>query len=88
MPVRLAHCKEAEAIIRLFSKYKNLTGDTAFCPADSYHAICDAGFQNRMYFGNDFPITHWWQKREQTPKIISEQELTEHYAQLLSEKDW
>ncbi len=61
--VHLAHCKEPDAIIALFFKYKNLFGDTAFCPSDSYKKICAAGFKNRMLFGSDFPITHWYENR-------------------------
>lgn len=84
--VRLAHCKEPDPLITLFSKYKNLTGDTAFCPRDSYAAICKAGFQDRMYFGSDFPITHWYEKMHNTPETVSEAELTAHYKKLLEEK--
>ena len=49
--VHLAHCKDPEPIIQLFSKYNNLVGDTAFCPQDSYEAICEAGLKKRMFFG-------------------------------------
>ncbi len=86
VPVRLAHCKEPDPLITLFSKYKNLTGDTAFCPRDSYAAICKAGLQDRMYFGSDFPITHWYEKMHNTPETVSEAELTVHYKKLLEEK--
>lgn len=66
--VQLAHCKDSKPIIELFSKYKNLTGDTAFCPADSYKAICAAGFKHRMYFGSDFPITHYYHNKQSSIK--------------------
>lgn len=55
----LAHCRDSEAIIDLFSKYPKLLGDTAFCPDESYDAICKAGFSERMLYGTDFPITHY-----------------------------
>lgn len=58
--VHLAHCKDAKPIIQLFSKYKNLFGDTAFCPKDSYDAVCKAGFKEQMLFGSDFPVTHYF----------------------------
>ncbi len=61
--VHLAHCKDSKPIIQLFSKYKKLFGDTAFCPKDSYDEICKAGFKERMFFGSDFPITHWYKHK-------------------------
>ncbi len=55
----LAHCRNIGEVIRLFKKYKNLLGDTAFCPIEGYKEICRAGFESRMLWGTDFPITHW-----------------------------
>ena len=78
--VRLAHCKDSKAIIKLFTKYENLTGDTAFCPKDSLDAICRAGFENRMFFGTDFPITHWFEHRDEENILADEKILTESYA--------
>ena len=69
--VHLAHCKDPEPIIELFSKCENLVGDTAFCPQDSYEAICKAGFKDRMFFGTDFPT--------------DEKNLTESYKNTLNE---
>lgn len=60
----LAHCKDPDATISLFSKHPNLLGDTAFCPHDSYSKICKAGFKDRMLFGTDFPITHWYEQNK------------------------
>ena len=82
--VHLAHCKEAEIIIKLFSKYKNIFGDTAFCPTDSYNKICEAGFKNRMLFGSDFPITHWYEQKG-NPNF-TQNSLHESYKQTLQEK--
>ena len=83
--VHLAHCKDPEPIIKLFSKCKNLVGDTAFCPQDSYEAICKAGFKDRMFFGTDFPISHWYQHYRDGIFSSDEKSLTESYAQSLSE---
>lgn len=83
--VHLAHCKDPRPIIQLFSKYKNVVGDTAFCPQDSYEEICDAGFKDRMFFGTDFPITHWYQINGEENARIDEQTLTESYAATLKE---
>lgn len=83
--VHLAHCKEPEPIIELFSKYKNLVGDTAFCPEDSYKAICDAGFKDRMFFGTDFPITHWYEHYGEQNFPADEKSLTESYRRTLAQ---
>lgn len=81
--VHLAHCKDPEPIIQLFSKYENLVGDTAFCPQDSYEAICKAGFKDRMFFGTDFPITHWYQHKGEEEFSTDEKSLTESYKRTL-----
>ena len=87
--VHLAHCKEPEPIIDLFTKYKNLFGDTAFCPADSYEEICRRGFKNRMFFGSDFPITHFVKlgakEREKNDLQPSFNDLKDNYKMFLAE---
>ena len=83
--VHLAHCKDPEPIIKLFSKCKNLVGDTAFCPQDSYEAICKAGFKDRMFFGTDFPISHWYQHYRDGIFSSDEKSLTESYRKTLKE---
>lgn len=85
--VHLAHCKHLEQVLNLFSKYKNLYGDTAFCPNENIQAINDAGFSNRMLFGTDFPVTYWFDTRnddtgEGTPYSV--QELIVHYKNVLA----
>ena len=86
--VHLAHCKDPEPIIQLFSKYSNLVGDTAFCPKDSYKAICDASFKDRMFFGTDFPISHWYEHAGEKDFSTDEKALTESYAKTLKSYKW
>ncbi len=86
--VHLAHCKDPEPIIQLFSKYDNLVGDTAFCPDDSYKSICNAGFKERMFFGTDFPITHWYEHFGEEIFSADEKTLTESYAETISKCDF
>lgn len=86
--VHLAHCKDATSIVYLFSKYQHLFGDVAFCPKDSYFSICDSGFKDRILFGTDFPITHWYQHFEEEHKSNSVEELAESYKQTLEEMNW
>ena len=87
--VHLAHCKDPQPIIELFSKYTNLVGDTAFCPSDSYNEICDAGFRNRMFFGTDFPITHYYEqfgKSLITQDSVTVNSLIDNYRNQLKEQ--
>lgn len=83
--VHLAHCKAADSIIYLFSKYENLFGDTAFCPKESFEKICRAGFKSRMSFGSDFPITHYWDNIESESDTIqvSYEDLKKNYKKVL-----
>jgi predicted TIM-barrel fold metal-dependent hydrolase len=30
-------------------------------PEENRKAIVDAGFEDRLLFGSDFPITHYWE---------------------------
>ena len=75
----LAHCKQHDIVIRLFEQYKNVYGDCSFCPEKIYRTICDAGFAERIRFGTDFPITHWYTN----PSDCSLNELTEHYKNII-----
>lgn len=86
--VHLAHCKDPEPIIQLFSRYKNLYGDIAFCPRVSYEAICKAGYKDRMLFGTDFPITHWYHHYGEFSIDTSVESLTTSYKQTISEMNW
>lgn len=78
----LAHCKEPEPIIDLFSKYENVYGDLAFCPIESYKKISSKGFKNRMQIGSDFPITDWIRKGH-LKKDVTEFRLNVNYRKTL-----
>lgn len=81
----LAHCKATEQIIRIFNKYSNVYGDTSFCSCESYEAICEAGFESKMLFGTDFPITHWYNKHSKKRRIPKEN-LCKHYKSLINQR--
>lgn len=80
--VHLAHCKDADTVISIFSSFQNIYGDTAFCPEDSYRKICDEGYAGRMYFGSDFPITHYWKVQNSLNKEVSLAVLNENYREI------
>lgn len=80
----LAHCKEAERVIRLFKKHANVFGDTAFCPYESYHKICECGYGNRIQTGTDFPVTHWFGSDKKCGRV-SKRALISNYKKVLDE---
>jgi len=60
----LAHCRPADEAIKMMQKYPNIFGDTAFVPKERIDEIESAGFGERLIFGTDFPITHYFYSRE------------------------
>ena len=78
----LAHCKDTDAVIDIFSKYNNVYGDTSFCPKDSYNKICLMGFHNKMQIGTDFPITHFFENTN-SKHNVSVNILTSEFANVL-----
>lgn len=56
----LAHCRPVVDTLELFRRYSNVYGDTAFLPEEDYRLICKSGYADRMLFGTDFPITHYY----------------------------
>lgn len=59
----IAHCRPAGDTIKLMQKYPNVSGDTAFAPKERIDAVKNAGFGERLIFGTDFPITHYFYGR-------------------------
>ena len=59
----LAHCRPADETIKIFQKYPHVFGDTAFAPKERIDEINAAGFGDRLIFGTDFPITHYFYGR-------------------------
>jgi hypothetical protein len=60
----LAHCRPAAETVELMEKYTNVFGDTAFAPKERIDLVKNAGFGDRIIFGTDFPITHYFYGRE------------------------
>lgn len=56
----LAHCRPADETIKVMQKYPNVSGDTAFAPKERIDEVKAAGFGGRLFFGTDFPITHYF----------------------------
>jgi len=59
----LAHCRPVNETIKMLKKYPNVFCDTAFASETSVDKIIDAGFADRILFGTDFPITHYFYEK-------------------------
>lgn len=78
----LAHCKNTQEIIRIFSNYNNVYGDVSFCPKESYKLILEKGYANRMQLGTDFPITYWFENKNENLNNL-EYRLNQNYKKTL-----
>lgn len=58
--VQLAHTRPLKNTLKMLKKYPNTMCDTAFAPKDVQNKVIKAGFSDRMRFGTDFPITHYY----------------------------
>lgn len=47
------------------------------------YKICDAGFRDRMFFGTDFPVTHWHEHRGEENITADGKSLTESYSRII-----
>ena len=68
----LAHCRPAGETIKLMQKYPNVSGDTAFAPKENIEDVKNAGFGERLIFGTDFPITHYFYGKESGVSLDSQ----------------
>jgi predicted TIM-barrel fold metal-dependent hydrolase len=55
----LAHCRLLNRTLYMLEKYDNVYFDTAFAPEENI-TVAAAKYQDRMVFGTDFPITHYY----------------------------
>jgi len=60
----LAHCRPAGETIKVMQKYPNVSGDTAFATKERIDDVKNAGFGERLIFGTDFPITHYFSGKD------------------------
>lgn len=58
--VQLAHCRPLEDTLYMLKTYPNTICDTAFVGEATQEEIRKAGFGERMRFGTDFPINHYF----------------------------
>jgi len=63
----LAHCRPLEATTRMLKKYVNVYCDTAFVEDTNIQKIINSGFRDKIIFGTDFPITHYFKTKFPRP---------------------
>jgi predicted TIM-barrel fold metal-dependent hydrolase len=56
----LAHCRPLDVTVRMLGKYNNVFCDTAFVPEEDIRLIIHAGYGEKIIFGTDFPVTHYF----------------------------
>ena len=54
--VQLAHCRPLEQTLYMLKNFLNTVCDTAFANDNMIEEIKQAGFENRIRYGSDFPI--------------------------------
>jgi predicted TIM-barrel fold metal-dependent hydrolase len=69
----LAHCRPPDLTIEMLAKYASVYCDSSFVPEEWLRRIIDAGFSDRIYFGTDFPITHYWKTQNGSKVYLKEQ---------------
>lgn len=82
----LAHSRPCGDTLAMLQKYKNVFCDTAFATTETVATICNAGFSDRILFGTDFPITHYWETRNSSGKTADKKTLAENYRQLATRR--
>ena len=77
----LAHCRPLDTTIELLEKYNNVYCDTAFTTQADVRQIILAGFKDKIIFGTDFPITHFFRIKYPKAGEKSPVSLQEKYAE-------
>lgn len=57
---QLAHCRPLKDTLYMLRTYPNVVCDTAFVDDETKKKIEEVGFADRIRYGTDFPITHYF----------------------------
>ena len=58
--VILAHSNPALETLEMLKKYKNVKCDIACSKTDNIQTVLNSDFKNKVLFGTDFPVTHYF----------------------------
>ena len=70
--VQLAHTRPLEETLYMLKQYPNTVCDTAFVPEEVQASVKEAGFAERIRYGTDFPITHYYYCRPKENPTVEE----------------
>ena len=62
----LAHSTPLKEVKKLIDKYNNVFCDVAFCPKEYVEKVLKILPFERILFGTDFPVTHYWNPEKTT----------------------
>ncbi|MDR1583032.1 MAG: amidohydrolase family protein [Prevotellaceae bacterium] len=77
----LAHCRPLDVTIEMLKKYNNVYCDTSFAPKSDIRQLTSSGFRDKIIFGSDFPVTHFFKTKYPNPCDNSSISLKEQYAE-------
>jgi hypothetical protein len=77
----LAHCRPLGATIEMLQKYSNAYCDTSFAPKVDIRRILSCGLKDRIIFGSDFPVTHYFRTKYPSASGDSQISLKAQYAE-------
>lgn len=60
----LAHARPLDEAIEMLEKHPHIFCDSAFVSEDDLKTLCEKGFSARIFYGTDFPITHYFECRK------------------------
>lgn len=83
--VILAHSNPACETLEMLKKYKNVKCDIACTKSDNIQIVLSSGFKDKVLFGTDFPITHWYEHYGEQNFPADEKSLTESYGRTLAQ---
>jgi len=59
----LAHCRPLDITVKMLKEYNNIFCDTAFVSKEDILHIINSGYREKIIFGTDFPITHYFKTK-------------------------
>ena len=72
--VILAHSNPADETIEMLKKYKNIKCDIAYSKSETIQKLMQSDVKNKVLFGTDFPVTHYFETHLFGRKISLEEE--------------
>ncbi len=75
--VILAHSNPVEETVAILEKYKNVKSDIAYTSKENIQKLMNSKVKEKVLFGTDFPITHYFNNRLFNKKISMQEQYLE-----------